>query len=159
MKSTIFNLAGTFLFSASVQALTLSDSAGLTLELGTNGIISGVAMNGIAQPSGTGGGFYLQQPNSSTKVLLTGNVVTNAGQLNLTLTNSLQARVTATLTQGAGFIEVAGVLEDLTGTDRGLWLGFNVPVNTLGWNWGHNLTAANQVISGAAPGYSGDDRL
>ena len=159
MKSTILNLAGAFLFSASVRALTLSDSAGLTLELGTNGSISGVAMNGITQPSGTGGGFYLMEPNSSTQVPLTGNVVTNAGQLNLTLTNSLQAKVTATLTQGAGFIEVAGVLEDLTGTDRGLWLGFNVPVNTLGWNWGHNLTAANQVISSAAPGYSGDDRL
>lgn len=159
MKSTILSLAGAFLVSASAQALTLSDNAGLTLNLLTNGNITTVTLNGITQPGGTGGGFFLRQPNSSTQVPLTGTLVTNAGQINLTLTNTLQAKVTATLTQGAGFIEVTGVLEDLTGTDRGLWLGFNVPVNTLGWNWGHNLTAANQVISSGAPGYSGDDRL
>lgn len=159
MKRSLLSLTGIFLLTLPLQALPLSDSAGLTMELGIDGLVSGVSLNGISQPSGTGGGFYLQEPNSSTKVPLTGSVVTNAGQINLTLTNSLQARVTATLTQGAGFIEVEGLLEDLTGTDRGLWLGFNVPVNTLGWKWGHNLTAAEQVITGGAPGYSGENRF
>ena len=162
MRQTIFSLAAILLLSASVQAVTISDNAGLTMELGTDGSVSGVALNRNSLSAGTGGGFYLQGTNDTTKYYLTGTVVSNAGQLILTLTNAaLQAKVTVTNTPGTNYIEMAGVLEDLapTKTNRALWLGFNVPVNTLGWNWGHNLNTANPVITSGAPGYSGDDRL
>jgi hypothetical protein len=152
-----------FLFSLSLHALPLSDSAGLTMNIDSTGVVSGVALNGTSLPSGTGGGFFLRTPNSSAQVPMTGSAASTNGVLTLNLTSdALNASVTATLTPGVGFIEVSGTLTNLdpiNNPDRGLWLGFNLPVNTVGWNWGHNLTAANQVITSTAPGYSGDDRL
>jgi hypothetical protein len=94
---------------------------------------------------------------------MTGTAVSTNGIFKLDLINTaLKASVKADVSQGNGYIEVSGTLENLDPTnnpDRGLWLGFNLPVNTVGWNWGHNLTAANQVITSTVPGYSGDDRL
>ena len=62
------------------------------------------------------------------------------------------------LTEGDGFIEVAGELEDLTGKDRGLWLGFNLPVNTTGWKWGQTLSTS-PVISKENPAYAEGNNL
>jgi len=142
MKNTILSLAGDFLLSASLQGATLSDQADLKLELEDNGNIAGVELRGVKLPQGAAGGFYLREPNSAKKVSMTGSAVAKDGQLHLTLTSPLQARVRAVLTEGQGFIEVAGELEDLTGKDRGLWLGFNVPVNTTGWKWGQTLSTS-----------------
>ncbi|MEI7850441.1 MAG: putative Ig domain-containing protein [Kiritimatiellales bacterium] len=146
-----------FLICASVQAVTLSDNAGLQLEMGTNGIITSVTLNGVVQPSGTGGGFYLMDTNSSTEVFMTG-AAPSGGNLHLT-SSSLNATLDAVITQGNGYIEVAGTLASTTGSDRGLWLGFNVPVDTTGWKWGHNLSGTNKVITSAALGYTKDDSL
>lgn len=162
MNKQIYYFVISLLFFTSVQAQTsqLTDYVGLKLQLESNGSITGVELNGTALPSGTMGGFYSRDPLNATKVPLTGTVSTiSAGKFQLNLTNSLNDSVTAVITEGAGFIEVTGELKDLTGTDRGLWLGFNLPVNTFGWKWGHNLTGATQVISSTAPGYSGYDRL
>ena len=162
MNKQIYYFVISLLFFTSVQAQTLqlSNHAGLKLQLESNGSISGVELNGTALPSGTMGGFYSRDPLNATKVPLTGTVSTiSAGKFQLKLSNSLNDSVTAVITEGAGFIEVTGELKDLTGTDRGLWLGFNLPVNTVGWNWGHKLNTANPIVSSAAPGYTGDDRL
>ena len=133
------------------------------MDVSSTGVVSGVGLNGTSLPSATGGGFFLREPNSSTTVPLTGSAVSANGILTLDLTSAaLKASVKATVSQGNGYIEVSGTLENLdpiNNPDRGLWLGFNVPVNTTGWNWGHNLTDVSQVISSTAPGYSGDDRL
>ena len=133
MRNTIVSLAGVFLFGASVQAATLSDHAGLKLELEDNGNIAGVELSGEKLPKGMAGGFFLLEPNSAKKVPMVGNAVSKDGKLHVTLTSPLQAKVCAVVTGGEGFIEVVGELENVTGTDRGLWLGFNVPVNTTGW--------------------------
>ncbi len=162
MKKQIYYFVFSLLVFTSVQAQTLQllDHAGLKLQLESNGTISAVELNGSTLPNGSMGGFYSRDPLNATKVPLTGTVSTiSAGKFQLNLTNSLNDSVTAVITEGAGFIEVTGELKDLTGTDRGLWLGFNLPVNTIGWTWGHHLNTANLVVTGAASGYSGDDRL
>jgi len=158
MKRTIFSIAGVFLLGASALAATVSDRAGLTLELGDNGNISGVAMSGAKLPQGTVGGFYLREPSSAKKVFLTGSAVSKDGKLHLTLTSPLQAKVRAVLTEGQGFIEVEGELEDLTGKDRGLWLGFNLPVNATGWKWGQTLSTS-PVITKESPAYAEGNNL
>ena len=152
MKNTIFSSAVSILLSVSLHAATLSDHAGLKLELEDNGNISGVELGGAKLPKGSLGGFYLLDPNSTKKIPLTGKTVSKDGKLQLTFTSPVQAKVSAEITEGQGYIEVAGVLEDLTGKDRGLWLGFNLPVNTTGWKWGKTLSVS-PVITNEAPGY------
>jgi len=151
-------LAGVFLLGASALAAIVSDRAALTLTLGDNGNISGVAMIGAKLPPGTAGGFYLREPNSAKKVSLTGSFVSKDGKLQLLLTSPHQAKVYAQVTEGQGYIEVVGELEDLTGKDRGLWLGFNLPVNTTGWKWGQSLSTS-PVISQASPAYAEGNNL
>lgn len=158
MKNITLILAGGFLFGASALAATLSDRAGLTLELQDSGNISSVAMNGTKLPQGTAGGFYLREPNSAKKVSLTGSSVSRDGKLHLTLNSPLQAKVRAVLTEGQGFIEAAGELEDLTGKDRGLWVGFNLPVNTTGWKWGKTLSVS-PVINQETPAYAEENNM
>ena len=158
MRNTILSLAGVFLFGASVQAATLSDHAGLKLELEDNGNIAGVELSGEKLPKGMAGGFYLREPNSAKKVSMVGNAVSKDGKLQLTLTSPLQAKVSAVVTGGEGFIEVVGELEDLTGKDRGLWLGFNLPVNTTGWKWGQTLSTS-PVINKENPAYAEGNNL
>ena len=53
---------------------------------------------------------------------------------------------------GDGYIEVQGELEDLTGKDRGLWLGFNLPLDTVGWKWDKTLST-HPMVSHDEPGY------
>ena len=89
---------------------------------------------------------------------MVGNAVSKDGKLQLTLTSPLQAKVSAVLTEGEGFLELAGELEDLTGTDRGLWLGFNLPVNTTGWKWGQTLSTS-PVITTENPAYAEGNNL
>jgi hypothetical protein len=140
------------------QAAMLSDHASLKLELEDNGNIAEVELSGEKLPKGTEGGFYLREPNSAKKVSMLGNAVSKDGKLQLTLTSPLQANVSAVLTEGEGFIEVAGELEDLTGKDRGLWLGFNLPVNTMGWKWGQSLSTS-PVIKEENPAYAEGNHL
>ena len=154
LNGVIFLLSFTFI---QAQTLQLLDHAGLKLQLETTGNISAVELNGAALPYGSMGGFYSQDPLSYTKVPLTGTAsALSAGKIQLKLSNSLNDSVTAVITEGVGYIEVAGELKDLTGTDRGLWLGFNLPVNTTGWKWGQTLSIS-PVISAAAPGFSGSN--
>lgn len=142
------------------QTIQLSDRAGLKLQVNNDGTFSGVELNGNALPSGSRGGFYSQIPNDTTKVPLTGTAtVLTDGKIQFKLSNSLNDSVTVVVTEGAGYIEVSGELKDLTGTDRGLWLGFNLPVNTIGWKWGHKLNSANSIVSSNTPGYTSTDRL
>lgn len=141
------------------QTIQLSDRAGLKLQVNNDGTISSVELNGNTLPAGTMGGFYSKEPNSDLKVPLTGTAtVLSVGKIQLNLTNSHNDSVTAVITEGEGFIEVSGELKDLTGTDRGLWLGFNLPVNTNGWKWGQTLSLS-PFINSSSPGFSGDYRF
>ncbi|AKC82314.1 hypothetical protein IMCC26134_05200 [Verrucomicrobia bacterium IMCC26134] len=158
MKNITLILAGGFLFGASALAETVSDRAGLTLELQENGNVSGVAMNGTKLPQGAAGGFYLREPNTVKKAFLAGSAFAKNGKLHLTLNSPLQAQVQAVITEGPGFIEVAGELEDLTGKDRGVWLGFNLPVNTTGWKWGKTLSVS-PVINQETPAYAEENNM
>ncbi|KAB1154034.1 hypothetical protein [Flavobacterium luteum] len=118
-----------------------------TIELGNEKIQQGMS-----------GGFFLREPNSSKKVEMLGKTVTKKGTLYLKLTSSLQANVSATVTEGDGFIEFEGILENLSGKDRELWLGFNLPINTIGWKWGQSLSNS-PVITTDKPAYSERNNL
>ena len=160
MKKSILNLFWIFMLGITVQAQTLkpSDHAGLKLDIESNGSITGVTLNGEKLPNELDGGFFLQEPNSTKKVEMLGKTSSKNGKLYLTLTSSLQANVSATVTEGNGFIEFEGVLENLTGKDRGLWLGFNLPVNTIGWKWGKSLSIS-PVITNDKPVYSESNNM
>ncbi len=151
-------LGFTSLSGVGAFAATLSDGCGLVLELQDNGNIAGVELSGKKLPPGTEGGFFLREPNSDKKVFMTGESVFKAGNLQLLLTSPLQARVSAVVTEGEGYIEVVGELENLTGEDRGLWLGFNLPVNTTGWKWGKTLSTS-PVIGKENPAYAEDNNM
>ena len=153
LKRTSLSMAVVFLFGVSALAATVSDQAGLKLELEDTGNIAGVELGGVKLPKGSLGGFYLMEPNSTKKIPLAGKVVSKDGKLHLLLASPLQADVSAEITEGQGFIEVAGILEDLTGRDRGLWLGFNLPVNTTGWKWGKTLSVHPEITQ-TEPGYA-----
>ena len=144
--------------SIQTQAATISDRLGLKLEMEENGNITGVELGGAKLPKGSVGGFYVMEPNSAKKIPMTGKSVSKDGKLQLLLTSPLQANVSAKVTEGQGFIEVEGELEDLTGKDRGLWLGFNLPVNTTGWKWGKTLSVS-PVITQENPAYAEDNNM
>ena len=158
LKKTIIAAIITAAVTLSASAFELSDNAGLTMQLGADGNIAGVGMGRAKLPQGGAGGFYLSEPNSTKKVPMAGTAVSKDGKLHLSLASPLQANVSAVLTEGDGFIEVAGELEDLTGKDRGLWLGFNLPVNTTGWKWGKSLSTS-PVISKENPAYAEGNNL
>ncbi len=134
-------------------AAEVSDGVGLAFELEDDGRISSVSLHGRPLPVGNGGGFYLCEPNrETTPVSLVGKVVAKGGKVHVNGESSLKARVRAEFVPGDGYIEVQGELEDLTGKDRGLWLGFNLPVDTVGWKWGRTLST-HPVVSNDEPGY------
>ncbi len=154
-----FLILSAFIISASwLPAAVLSDKAALKLDLTDNGTIGAVTLSGEKLPGVAGGGFYLKEPSGKKTVPLVGTRETVNGKTQLTLNSPLQARVRAQFTEGDGFIEVVGFLEDLTGKDRGLWLGFNLPVNTLGWKWGKTLSTS-PVISAASPAYEAENNF
>ncbi|MEI6554285.1 MAG: hypothetical protein WCL70_01710 [Paludibacter sp.] len=160
MKKIISICICSLLFSITVQAQTLkpSDHAGFKLDIENNGSIAGVVLNSEKLPNGLGGGFFLREPNNPKKVSMQGNAVSKNGKIYLTLLSPLQAKVTAVLTEGKGFIEIVGELENLTGNDRGLWLGFNLPVNTIGWKWGKTLSIS-PVIEKDKPAYGESNNM
>jgi hypothetical protein len=155
MKYPLINLAVSLLLSAGLQAVTLSDHNNLNLVMSDTGSISGVALGDQNLAPGLAGGFFLREPNSSQKVSMTGSATAKDGKTYLSLTSPLHASVSAAITEGENFIEIQGTLEDLSDKDRGLWLGFNIPVNTIGWKWGKTLSNS-PVITKAAPAYPVD---
>ena len=158
MRKSLLNCALIMLFSASLQSLTITDNAGLSLQVASNGTIFGVSLNNTTlSPAGIGG-FYSRDPKNKTNIALTGTATTTGSSTQLKLTNTLQDSVNAVITQGTNYIEVTGELKDLTGTDRGLWLGFNLPINTTGFYWGQSLSLY-PTISSTAPAYTTGNNL
>lgn len=156
----ILNLIWTLASCIVVQAQTvkLTDHSGLSLSIENNGSVSTVELGNEKIQQVLVGGFFLQEPNSTKKVTMLGKTESKNGKLYLNLTSSLEANVSATITEGDGFIEFEGVLENRTGNDRGLWLGFNLPVNTIGWKWGQSLSNSPEIIADK-PAYSERNNL
>lgn len=146
------------LSATSALAVTVCDRAGLELVLSKEGTVDLVRLHEKQLPRGGVGGFYLCEPNSSTRVPFIGNIVNEGGAQYLTASSPLQAVLEASFIEGDGYIEVQGQLEDVTRRDRGLWLGFNVPVDTTGWRWGHSLSSS-PIVTNESPGYSVDNNL
>ena len=158
MRTTIITLLVVLMDAASARPATLSDGAGLEFALADNGAIAAVYLNGKRLPLGGRGGFYLSEPNSDARVPMVGETVSREGTVQLTATSPLQTCLNASCAEGDGFIEIDGELEDLTGKDRGLWLGFNLPVDTTGWKWGDSLNSS-PVVTLDNPGYAENNNL
>ena len=156
----VLNLTWILLYGNVVNAQTVSitDNSGLNLTIEKNGSLSSISLKGVKILNASAGGFFLREPNSTKQVAMLGKTSSKNGKIYLTLTSSLKANVSATITEGDGFIEFEGVLENLSGTDRGLWLGFNLPVNTIGWKWGQSLSAS-PVITTDKPAFSERNNL
>jgi hypothetical protein len=101
-RNMLLTLAAGFLLSAPMMAATVSDQAGLKLELEDTGNIAEVELGGAKLPKGSLGGFYLLEPNSTKKIPLTGKAVSQDGKLQLTLTSPLQAKVSAEIAATRG---------------------------------------------------------
>ncbi len=159
-SKVVLNLICTLLFSILVQAqaVKLTDHSGLNLSIENNGSVSTVELGNEKIQPGLSGGFFLREPNSTKKVAMLGKTISKNGKLYLTLTTALQANVSATVTEGNGYIEFEGVVENLSSEDRGLWLGFNLPVNTIGWRWGASLSSS-QIIANDKPAYTEKNNL
>jgi len=160
ISKVFLNLIWVLLSFVSVKAQTVSitDHVGLHLSFEKNGIVSNVVLDNEKIKKGLAGGFFLREPNSTKKLEMLGKAISKGGKLYLTVQSSLQASISATVTEGNGFIEFTGELENLTEKDRGLWLGFNLPVNTIGWKWGKSLSIS-PTITIDNPAYSESNNL
>jgi hypothetical protein len=50
--------------------------------------------------------------------------------------------------RGGAYIEIAGEVNDLTGTDRALKVSFTLPVGLKGWKWENTAATARRVEAG-----------
>ena len=158
MLKKLCGLTTWYLCSTLLPAATLSDQAGLVLHLEDQGTVSKVELNGKTLAISSFGGFYLLEPNSKKKIPLHGSVIKKGDQQELRLSSTTQATVRAAITEGNGFIEVSGELQNSSGKDRGLWLGFNLPVNTTGWKWGKTLSIS-PTIQKDSPAYGEENNM
>ncbi len=131
----------------SANAAQLSDGAGLRLDVSSAGRISTVNLNGSSVSANNDGGFYLAEPNQKAKrIPVSGKTTKHEGKLYFQgESKGLQARVRVVFEPGDGFIQVRGELMDLSGKDRGLWMGFNLPADLVGWEWGKTLSVSSEV--------------
>ncbi len=140
MRTTICTMLAMLLAGGDAQPASLSDQAGLELTLAADGTITAVDLHGNELGLGGYGGFYLREPNSDIRTPLVGQIAARDRSCQLAARNSLHAKLDASWIEGDGYIEIRGELTDLTGADRGLWLGFNVPLDATGWKWGKSLS-------------------
>ncbi len=139
VKITILAALIVAFLGVSAQPAPLSDRNGLELKLTEDGSVDAVHLHGQELPRGSCGGFYLREPNSNTRVRLLGEFAQRDGSYRLAATSPLKASLRASWTEGDSYIEIRGELVNLSGADRGLWLGFNVPLDATGWKWGESL--------------------
>ncbi|MDP6717510.1 MAG: hypothetical protein QGF59_02600 [Pirellulaceae bacterium] len=158
MKTGILTTLIVLLGAASAHSASLSDGAGLNLTLAEDGTVNAVRLSGRELARGVDGGFYLREPNSDAKLPVFGDLAKRDGAYQLTATSPLRAQLDASWTEGDGFIEIRGELTNLTDTDRGLWLGFNVPLDATGWKWGKSLSNS-ATITASEGAYTKDNNL
>ncbi len=128
--------------------LRVSGKDGLALDIDSRGGFSSLRLNG--QAAGGTGGFYIRDvAKDGPLVPIRGVAVPRkAGGVNLgqnvpNVRVSFNARVSA---EGDA-IGVDGELTDLTKMDRAISVYLALPVNALGWQWGHDIRHSQTIES------------
>ena len=129
--------------------LRVTGKDGLALDVDPKGGISSTLLNGQATGNAAGG-FYLRDvARDGPLVPVRGIAVprksggVNIGQNVPGLRVSFNARLSA---EGDS-IGVDGELTDLTKADRAISVYLALPVNALGWQWGHDIRHAQTIES------------
>ena len=128
--------------------LRVAGRDGLALDIDSKGGLASLRLNG--QIAGGVGGFYLRDVGADGPLVPIRGVAVprKAGGVNLgqnvpSARVSFNARVSA---EGES-IGVDGELTDLTKTDRAISVYLALPVNALGWQWGHDIRHSQTIES------------
>jgi arylsulfatase len=136
-----------------VKKLQVIDNDGLFLQLTDSGRISDVYLNGDRRYTGTKSGFFVRRSNEDNNHPFVGSVSgskisSGTNEFLFNGSSDIDVDIEATITEGDDYIEVEGYIQNLSGSDRGIWLGFKVPVNTLNWKWADDLSYTQTISSG-----------
>jgi arylsulfatase len=136
-----------------VKKLQIIDSKGLLLQMNETGQISDVYLNGENKFTGTHGGFFVRRYDGDKNHPFVGSInarklSTARNEFHYSGTSDMEVSMEATITEGDDYIEVEGAIHNLSDSDRGVWFGFNVPVNTLNWEWADDLSYTQTIESG-----------
>ncbi|MCF8379221.1 MAG: hypothetical protein K9H49_06570 [Bacteroidales bacterium] len=149
-------------FDINTGDLFLSDNSGLKLTINQNGQINELSIHGKNLYNGNPSGFFLVDPKGgSVPIFFTGTIENQV----FTGSSDLNISINASISQGENYIEIEGDIVHLGENDKGVWLGFNIPVDTKGMVWSDNLTHPTEIGSGQIttsnlipiPTASGDD--
>lgn len=167
-------------------AANVGTGDGLTLSLGSDGQVTGLATASRKLPVTPGGGFYVIDVAAVPTPARAGLAPANAPQpatapsprvyLHAPLKNAkgvltqqgklpeLSVSLDTACAAAAGYISFSGRLSDLTGRDRAVEVGYEIPLQAMGWNWGDGLLDSRRISAGgdfrttcdspAGPGYN-----
>lgn len=120
---------------APLSAATLRTADGLALDLGNDGQVLSVSLEGRALPGAPGGGFYLREPEGQRHDLRC-PVVPDAGRLiQKQRFDDLQLTAETTCTPGGDALRFSIQLTNHTDADRAVEVGFELPFDAAGWTW------------------------
>lgn len=148
-------------------AASLSTGDGLMLSLGSDGRVTGLAAGQRKLPVTEGGGFYAidvaSMPTPTRAGLAPATPVEAAPTasprfyLRVPLTNAngvltqkgnlpeLGLGVQAECTEAKGYISFSCRVQDLTGRDRAVEIGYDIPLQAKGWDWGDDITHSRRI--------------
>ena len=137
--------------AASGPRLHVGNGGSLALDVDSRGGITALSANG-RNVSSTPGGFFVRDVErdgplvavrgvtSPRKGVSGVNIGENVPELHVTFNARLEAR--------GDTITVDGELTDLTHADRAVSVYLALPVNALGWQWGHDIRHAQTIEAG-----------
>ncbi|MEA3402775.1 MAG: hypothetical protein U9R79_16160 [Armatimonadota bacterium] len=130
------------------MALTTDD--GLTVALNDGGEVARVALDGRSVAlSEAMSGLWIR-PYGGDFIPVAGTLAAEDGAVRQSRHyEGLGLRVEATYRPLGGTLACEGQIEDLTGEDRGVEVGFSLPAGGEGWRWGKSIR--EEVPLGAEP--------
>lgn len=150
-------------------AAVVSTSDGLSLSLGAQGQVAGVTASGRQLTVAKDGGFYaidMAARAMPTRAGLTPaepvvaetkpsapawlreslkaekGVVTQAGTL-----GNLGLKLETSCASAGGYLSFSGKLTDLTGRDRAVEVGYEIPLEARGWTWSDDIVRSRTVTA------------
>lgn len=123
----------------------LTDNNGLELYMNNNGKINDLRIQGNYLYNGNPSGFYLADPKGDSEPeYFSGTIENNV----FTGTSALNIDINASIRQMDNYIEIEGDIVHQGSNDKGVWLGFNIPLDTKGMVWSDNLTHPIAISDG-----------
>ena len=147
-----FSLAPTCLVGVAAEAdNVLSTQDGLTLAFTDRGAVRTLTVDGAECPadssSDKSGFFVIDVAAGSGPARLRGTCKSADGALVLK-DKALDLNLTAQVSAHKDYIHVKGDLEDTSGKDRAVSVGFALPVDAVGWRWWDDIVKSRTVEPG-----------